>query len=235
MICACCARVRAISRRGTARRECCAVHPSPVGDPTVTVSSRILQEEANSYADFVCLSSGRLLREGAGYAQVIMMVSKYSEPERLRRLGILAEKLAEAQLRANGFINVRNLNQSLRANHPGADLYAERSGIGYWISVKGRNKYTNDRKLNDRYKVDLLKLAECVSRQPGSIAACVVISFVISDRSTLGGEPPRSYSCYFMPPRKGILMRPIHLATYERLALNEMIPSTEDVSGLENI
>nr|WP_294545340.1 hypothetical protein [uncultured Rhodopila sp.] len=163
------------------------------------------------------------------------MVTKYSEPERLRRLGILGEKLAEAQLRANGFINVRNLNDSLRANHPGADLYAERNGVGYWISVKGRNKYTNDRRLNDRYKVDLLKLAECVSRQPGSIAACVVISFVISDRSTLDGEPPRSYSCYFMPPRKGILMRPIHLATYERLALNEMIPSTEDVSGLENI
>nr|WP_294506431.1 hypothetical protein [uncultured Rhodopila sp.] len=157
--------------------------------------------------------------------------------ERARRIGILGEKLAEAQLRVHGFTKVKNLNHTLRINHLGADLYAERNSVGYWISVKARNKYTEGKKLNDRYKIgpeELSNLAECESRQFGSRAACIVISFVMSDRSTFGGEPPRSYSCYFMPPRKGILMAPRHLATYELFALNEMIPSTEDVSGLEN-
>ena len=74
---------------------------------------------------------------------------------RSRRIGILGEKLAEAQLCANGFKNVKNLNHTLHVNHPGADLYAERNGVGYWISVKARNKYTEGKKLNDRYKVEL--------------------------------------------------------------------------------
>ena len=67
-----------------------------------------------------------------------------------------------------------------------------------------------------------------------SKAACIVISFVMSDKSTFGGEPPKSYSCYFALPKKGILMSPKNLATHEVFAFNEMIPSTEDVSGLEN-
>jgi hypothetical protein len=160
---------------------------------------------------------------------------------RARRIGILGEKLAESQLLAHDFTNVRNLNRTLRMNHPGADLYAERNGIGFWISVKARNKYTEGAKLNDRYKIDpeeLLSLAECRARKPGSRTACVAVSFVMSERSALGGEPPRSYSCYLAPldltGGNGILMRPRHLATYQCLALNETIPLTEDVSDLEN-
>jgi hypothetical protein len=159
---------------------------------------------------------------------------------RSRRIGILGEKLAEAQLRAHGFTNVKNLNHTLRMHHPGADIYAERGGVGFWISVKARNKYAEDGKLNPRYKIkpdELLFLSGCRNRQPDSVVACITISFVMSDRSTFGGEPSRSYSCYFAlldMKRNGILMSPRHLAMYELLALNEMIPPAEDVSDLEN-
>jgi len=161
---------------------------------------------------------------------------------RARRIGILGEKLAEARLLAHGFRNIRNLNHTLRINHPGADLYAEGKGVSHWISVKARNKYTESGTLNGRYKIDpdeLKSLAECERQQPGSRAACVAISFVMSERVAFGGEPPRSYSCYFMllnlNGRAGVLMRPKRLEEYECLALNELIPHAEDVSDLENI
>jgi hypothetical protein len=159
---------------------------------------------------------------------------------RSRRIGILGEKLAEAQLRTHGFTNVKNLNYALQVNHPGADLYAERSGVGFWISVKARNKYTEGGRLNDRYKIkptELLFLSRYQVSQPSSKVACIAISFVFSDRSTFGGEPPRSYSCYFALLNmitNGILMSARHLTTYEVLAHNEMIPSAEDLSDLEN-
>ena len=69
--------------------------------------------------------------------------------ERARTLGQVGEQLAEDVLRRSGFCNVTNLNR-LAPNFPYADLYAERDGRRYVISVKTRNKYQVDGSINGR-------------------------------------------------------------------------------------
>ncbi len=71
---------------------------------------------------------------------------------RVRSLGALGELLAIKALVDNGFNNIRNLNDQKR-NFPYADLYAERDGQKYVISVKARNRYENNGRLNSRYKL----------------------------------------------------------------------------------
>ena len=84
--------------------------------------------------------------------------------------GNIGEKLAEQVLELNGFTNIENLNRS-RVNHKYADIYAEKDGERYVISVKARNKYTASKKpesknLNPSYNlieggdVEFAKLAE---------------------------------------------------------------------------
>lgn len=66
--------------------------------------------------------------------------------ERISKLGRLGETLAEEQLNANGFSNVKNLNESI--NYPFADLVAELKGVRFLISVKTRNEFQANGKLN---------------------------------------------------------------------------------------
>ncbi len=72
---------------------------------------------------------------------------------RFKKLGDVGEELTDSLLRRNGFDEVRNLNL-LRNNFAFADVFAERDGVRYVISVKMRNKYefTRDgsRRLNSR-------------------------------------------------------------------------------------
>jgi hypothetical protein len=70
----------------------------------------------------------------------------------VRSLGALGELLAIKTLVDNGFNNIKNLNDQKR-NYPYADLYAERGGQKYVISVKTRNRYQNNGRLNNRYKL----------------------------------------------------------------------------------
>ncbi len=69
--------------------------------------------------------------------------------ERTTRLGYLGEILAEECLKAVGANEVQNLN--LGTNFPFADLIAELSGIRYLISVKSRNEFQANGKLNPCY------------------------------------------------------------------------------------
>ncbi len=163
-----------------------------------------------------------------------------STAARNRRIGTLGESLAEEALRLNGFVDVKNLNITKKYNHPGADIYAERNGFKYWISVKCRNKYTEAGELNPRYRVnrDVAFLEKLVSDDPGSKMACVAISLVVSQEMAHGGEPAPSYSCYLLEltsgGRTGILMGPRHLEKYEQLILNGPLPQGMDWSELAN-
>ncbi len=71
---------------------------------------------------------------------------------RAKSLEALGELLAIKALVDNGFNNIRNLNDQKR-NIPYADLYAEREDEKYVISVKARNRYERNGRLNSRYNL----------------------------------------------------------------------------------
>jgi len=65
------------------------------------------------------------------------------EAKRKKSLGELGELFAFKALIDNGFTNIKNLND-IKKNYPFADIYAEKDGKKYVISVKSRNKYENN-------------------------------------------------------------------------------------------
>lgn len=77
-----------------------------------------------------------------------------SKKEALRRksLGELGELVAIKALVDRSFTKITNFNDRKR-NYPFADLYAQKGGRRYVISVKSRNKYQANGKLNSRYKL----------------------------------------------------------------------------------
>lgn len=75
-----------------------------------------------------------------------------TEGKRFKSLGDIGELLAKQLLLENGFIDVVDLN-GLKANFPFADFSATKNDVQYLISVKARNKYENNGKINSRYKL----------------------------------------------------------------------------------
>jgi hypothetical protein len=72
---------------------------------------------------------------------------------RRRALGELGELIAIKTLVYRGYEKIININD-VKINYPFADLYAEKEGNKYVISVKSRNKYEkNSIKINNRYKL----------------------------------------------------------------------------------
>lgn len=74
------------------------------------------------------------------------------EAARKKSLGELGELFAIKALVDLRFDKIRNLNDN-RRNEPFADLYCEKGCKKYIISVKSRNKYQKDKKLNSRYNL----------------------------------------------------------------------------------
>ncbi len=75
------------------------------------------------------------------------------EAKRKKSLGELGELFGIKALVDNKFEKIENLNDT-KMNYPFADLYAEKDGKKYVISIKARNKYQkNGRTLNSRYKL----------------------------------------------------------------------------------
>lgn len=74
------------------------------------------------------------------------------EGRRFKLLGNIGEAIALDLLGKHRFKNIINLNE-MQNNFPFADFAAERDGAGYLISVKARNKYQVDGKLNASYKL----------------------------------------------------------------------------------
>ena len=74
------------------------------------------------------------------------------EAARKKSLGELGELFALKGLVDKKFDMIRNLNDQIM-NEKYADIVAERDGLRYVISVKARNKYQINGKLNTRYNL----------------------------------------------------------------------------------
>ncbi len=74
------------------------------------------------------------------------------EAARKKSLGELGELFALKALVDKKFDRIRNLNDN-KMNEPYADIECEKDGLRYVISVKARNKYQKNGKLNSRYNL----------------------------------------------------------------------------------
>ena len=74
------------------------------------------------------------------------------EAARKKSLGELGELFALKALVDKKFDRIRNLNDDIM-NEAFADIVCEKDGLKYVISVKARNKYQKDGKLNNRYNL----------------------------------------------------------------------------------
>jgi hypothetical protein len=137
--------------------------------------------------------------------------------------------LAEKHLLDAGFSNVRNLNVSQK-NYPFGDLYAERDGVKYVISVKARNEHQADGKLNASYKIGpkARVAAARIRAREGFVPAWIAISLRAKEQT---------YSCYFglldeLKGKHGIKMTPEARRSY--VCFGESVQYTDDVSHLFN-
>ena len=81
-----------------------------------------------------------------------MNTDNKKEAARKKSLGELGELFALKALVDQKFDKIRNLNDKIM-NEKFADIVCEKNGIRYVISVKARNKYQINGKLNTRYNL----------------------------------------------------------------------------------
>ncbi len=81
-----------------------------------------------------------------------MISDNKKEAARKKSLGELGELFALKSLVDHQFDTIRNLNDQ-KMNEKFADIVAEKAGKRYVISVKARNKYQINGKLNTRYNL----------------------------------------------------------------------------------
>ena len=115
------------------------------------------------------------------------MSDKEKEAARKKSLGELGELFAIKALVDAKFDKIRNLNDD-HMNTAYADLYAEKGGRKYVISVKARNKYQRNGKLNNRYNLgtDAYRKATETAEQYKAMRYWIAIQF-----------DERTYSVYF--------------------------------------
>jgi len=77
---------------------------------------------------------------------------KKKEARRKKSLGELGELFEIKALVDNDFESIKNLNDT-KMNFPFADLYAEKGGENYVISIKARNKFQQSGKENTSYNL----------------------------------------------------------------------------------
>ena len=81
-----------------------------------------------------------------------MSLVNKKEAARKKSLGELGELFALKALVDQKFDKIRNLNDQ-KMNEKFADIVCEKDGVRYVISVKARNKYQINGKLNTRYNL----------------------------------------------------------------------------------
>ena len=81
-----------------------------------------------------------------------MNLENKKEAARKKSLGELGELFALKALVDQKFDKIRNLNDQ-KMNEKFADIVCEKDGVRYVISVKARNKYQINGKLNTRYNL----------------------------------------------------------------------------------
>lgn len=100
------------------------------------------------------------------------------EAARKKSLGELGELFAIKALVDQKFDWIRNLNDK-RMNEAFADIECEKDGIRYVISVKARNKYQKDGKLNKRYNLgtNAYAKAKYAEKKYKALACWIAIQF----------------------------------------------------------
>lgn len=100
------------------------------------------------------------------------------EAARKKSLGELGELFALKALVDREFDRIRNLNDKTM-NEPFADIECERNGIRYVISVKARNKFQKNGKLNTRYNLgsDSYEKAHLAEKKHNGVAHWMAIQF----------------------------------------------------------
>lgn len=100
------------------------------------------------------------------------------EAARKKSLGELGELFAIKALVDQKFDRIRNLNDN-KMNESYADIECEKNGIKYVISVKARNKYQQDGKVNSRYNLgsNVYKKAEEAENKFKASAYWLAIQF----------------------------------------------------------
>jgi|ERR1035437_5339751 hypothetical protein len=81
-----------------------------------------------------------------------MDIINKKEAARKKSLGELGELFAIKALVDKKFDRIRNLNDN-KMNESFADIECEKDGVRYILSVKARNKYQRNGKLNTRYNL----------------------------------------------------------------------------------
>ncbi len=114
-------------------------------------------------------------------------IEKKREAARKKSLGELGELFALKALVDKRFDKIRNLNDEIM-NETFADIECEKDGLSYIISVKARNKYQKNGKLNTRYNLgaDVYKKALSAEKKYNASAFWMAIQF-----------DQRTFSIYF--------------------------------------
>jgi hypothetical protein len=119
-----------------------------------------------------------------------------------------------------GFIPCGILN-SAKANHPFADIFAERGGRRFIIGVKTRNKQTAEGKLNSSYNIRKKGKDLCIiSASYGAIPAWIAIQ-VEAEKQRCSAFFGTLAHISVRGERYSIPMTPAATAQYERLAMDE--------------
>ena len=107
-----------------------------------------------------------------------MDLENKKEASRKKSLGELGELFALKALVDKKFDRIRNLNDNLM-NETFADIECEKNGQKYIISVKARNKYQKDGKLNTRYNLgqDIYEKSLSAEKKYNASAYWIAIQF----------------------------------------------------------
>lgn len=165
---------------------------------------------------------------------------------RSRKIGSLGEQLAAQALVNNGFRNIINLNE-VQVNHEYADICAERDGERYAISVKTRNKYCANGKLNSAYNLsgrgEHLALAERAERAHSAKAAWIAVvleedtfSAYFGLLSELNGKNQIPMTLVAIKGYECIVAGGAHNVSYADIKNDyETVGMTQQRSGISNI
>jgi hypothetical protein len=107
-----------------------------------------------------------------------MDMENRKEAARKKSLGELGELFAIKALVDKRFDRIRNLNDN-HMNEKFADIECEKDGLRYVISVKARNKYQKNGKLNTRYNLgsNLYEKALAAEKKYNASAYWMAIQF----------------------------------------------------------
>lgn len=108
----------------------------------------------------------------------MMEFDNKKEAARKKSLGELGELFALKALVDRKFDRIRNLNDNI-TNQTFADIECEKDGQRYIISVKARNKYQKNGKLNTRYNLgrDVYEKSLIIEKKFKATAYWIAIQF----------------------------------------------------------